>query len=242
MLNLMKCPWTSLSVFFPVFNEAEALAEVISRASAVMESLEIVQYEIIIVDDGSSDGSGDIADKLAIEDPHIKVVHHGENRGYGAALVSGFEAAKYDWVTFNDSDGQFDLANLERFFEASTRADVVLGYRRARSDHAGRKLNAWLWGKLVRVILGVKVRDLDCAFKLFKTSQVRKLGALQARGAVISAELLKKLQMQGCTWEEVPVEHYPRLGGAASGAKLSVILRAVRELIRLRSKLRKKLA
>jgi glycosyltransferase involved in cell wall biosynthesis len=212
---------------------------VVARATAVLQRLEIPRYEIIIVNDGSTDESGRIADELAAKDPHIKVVHHPENQGYGAALVSGFTAARYEWVTFNDGDGQFDLGNLERFFEPSGRVDAVLGYRRVRNDHAGRKLNAWLWGGLVRGILGLKVRDLDCGFKLFRTEQVRRLGTLEARGAVISAELLMKLKMQGCTWEEVPVEHYPRLGGVPSGARLRVILRAVWELLRLRRKLSK---
>jgi glycosyltransferase involved in cell wall biosynthesis len=236
MLMIMKTPWRNLSVFFPVFNEAQALPEVIGRATAVLERLELDAYEIIIVDDGSIDESGHIADQLAARDSHISVVHHPENRGYGAALVSGFGAAQYEWVTFNDGDGQFDLSNLDRFFEPSTRVDVVLGYRRHRHDHFGRKLNAWLWTRLVWGILGLKVRDLDCAFKLFRTERVRNVGVLEARGAVISAELLLKLKMQGCTWEEVPVEHYSRLGGAPTGAKLRVIWRAIQELVRLRRK------
>ncbi|GAC1371964.1 MAG: hypothetical protein NVSMB39_6130 [Candidatus Saccharimonadales bacterium] len=239
MLMFMKPPWTSLSVFFPVYNEAEALPEVVDRATGVLRNLELENYEIIIVDDGSADGSGAIADRLAKQDQHIKVVHHGVNQGYGAALVSGFEAAKCQWVVYNDGDGQFDLGDLERFFEPSTRTDAVLGYRRVRHDHAGRKLNAWLWGEMVQEILGLQVRDLDCAFKLIKTERLKQLGRLEARGAVISAELLVKLKNAGVKWEEVPVEHYPRLGGEPTGAKLSVIFRALMELVRLRRRLRK---
>jgi glycosyltransferase involved in cell wall biosynthesis len=162
------------------------------------------------------------------------VVHHEQNQGYGAALVSGFKAARFEWVGYTDGDGQFDLADIERFFEPSQRADVLLGYRRQRNDHWGRRLNAWLWGQLVRLILGLKVKDLDCGFKLFKAERLRNLGSLEARGAVISAELLMKIKAMGCRWEEVMVEHYPRRGGAPSGARLSVILRAVRELLWLR--------
>ena len=229
--------FNSLSLFLPVFNEAGVLETTVGDGLRDLDRLGITDYEIIIVDDGSHDQSGHIADQLAARDPHVRVVHHPQNRGYGAALVSGFGAAQYDWVTYNDGDGQFDLGNLDRFFEPSTRVDVVLGYRRHRNDHIGRKVNAWLWTRLVWGILGLKVRDLDCAFKLFRTERVRNLGTLEARGAVISAELLLKLKMQGCKWEEVPVEHYARLGGEPTGARLSVIWRAIQELVRLRRKL-----
>lgn len=237
MLGGMKTAWPSLSVFFPVYNEAEALPQVVERALAVLQRLAIAEYELIIVDDGSGDATGRIADELAQSNAHVVVVHHKVNQGYGAALSSGFRAARYEWVAYTDGDGQFDLADIERFVEPSARADVVLGYRRQRHDHFGRILNAWLWSNLVWAILGLKVRDLDCGFKLFRTERVRDLGSLEARGAVISAELLMKLRMAGCRWEEVAVEHYARMGGAPSGARLGVILRAVRELWALRRKL-----
>jgi glycosyltransferase involved in cell wall biosynthesis len=237
MLELMKSPWQNLSVFFPVYNEAAALPGVIERSLKVLEGLELNDYEIIVVDDGSSDGTAAIAGRYAKQNPHVRVVHHVENQGYGAALVSGFQAAKFDWVVYTDGDGQFDLGNITRFVEPSARADAVLGYRRQRSDNVMRKINAWAWGWLVYGILGLKVRDLDCGFKLIKTERLRKIGSLEARGAVITAELLMKLRADGCHWEEVGVEHYPRHGGAASGAKLSVIMRAARELIRLRQRM-----
>lgn len=237
MLTLMKCPWTSLSVFFPVFNEAEALPALLERALAVLEKMELDEYEIIVVDDGSSDETGRIADDWARRNTRVSVVHHSRNRGYGAALGSGFAAARYEWVAYTDGDGQFDLGDIERFYEPSTRVDVVLGYRRKRNDHVGRKLNAWAWGELVRMILNLRVRDLDCGFKLFRTVRVHSLDALEARGAVISAELLMKLEAAGCAWEQVEVEHYPRQGGAPSGANAGVIVRAVRELVRLRRRM-----
>jgi glycosyltransferase involved in cell wall biosynthesis len=236
MLTGMNCPWTSLSIFFPVLNEAGALPGLLDRAIEVLDGYRLDSYEIIVVDDGSTDGTPQLADRYAHLHKQVRVVHHPTNLGYGAALQSGFKAAQYEWVGFTDGDGQFDLANLERFFDPSTRVDVVLGYRRKRHDHFGRKLNAWLWGKLVATLLNLHVRDLDCGFKLIKTQKLRQLGPLEAHGAVISAELLLKLRNEGCRWEEVAVEHYPRRGGAASGARLSVIARAVGELVRLRSK------
>jgi glycosyltransferase involved in cell wall biosynthesis len=234
MLSRMKTPWASLSVFFPVFDEVQALPGVIEHALSVLESMGLSEYEVIVVDDGSTDGTAESADDLAGRNEHVRVVHHPQNLGYGAALVSGFEAAKYEWVCYTDADGQFDLGNIERFIEPSRRVDVVLGYRRRRHDHIGRRLNAWAWGRAVRVILNLEVRDLDCGFKLFRTERVRVLRPLEARGAVISAELLMKLRSAGCKWEEVAVEHYARQGGAPSGARIGVIARAIKELIDLR--------
>jgi len=234
MLTHMKTPWTSLSVFFPVFDEAEALPGVITGALSVLGSMGLENYEVIVVDDGSRDGTAGIADDWAAKDAHVRVVHHPRNLGYGAALVSGFTAAKYQWVAYTDGDGQFDLSDIERFMEPSQRVDVVLGYRRSRHDHIGRRFNAWAWGRLVQLILGLNVRDLDCGFKLFRTSRVQGLKPLEARGAVISAELLMKLRREGYGWEEVAVEHYSRRGGAPSGARLSVIARAIKELMKLR--------
>ncbi len=234
MLKHMKSPWVSLSVFFPVFNEVTALPGVIERALAVLGTLELQNYEVIIVNDGSTDGTGGVAEEYARRDEHVVVMHHSHNLGYGAALVSGFKAAKYQWVAYTDGDGQFDFEDIERFIEPSGRVDAVLGYRRRRNDHVGRRVNAWAWGRAVRVILGLKVRDLDCGFKLFRTERVRGLQSLEARGAVISAELLMKLRRAGCSWEEVAVEHYPRKSGEPSGARLSVIMRAIVELVKLR--------
>ena len=234
MLGHMKSPWVSLSVFFPVFNEVTALPGVIERGLAVLATMGLDNYEVIIVDDGSTDGTGGVAEEYARTDEHVRVVRHARNLGYGAALVSGFKAARYEWVAYTDGDGQFDFDDIGRFIESSSRVDVVLGYRRRRNDHLGRRFNAWAWGRAVRVILGLRVRDLDCGFKLFRTKRVRGLQPLEARGAVISAELLMKLRRAGCEWEEVAVEHYPRKSGAPSGARPSVILRAIVELVKLR--------
>ena len=239
MLTFMKCPWTSLSVFFPVYNEVEALPQLIDGAVSVLDSMGLEDYELIIVDDGSVDGTAIVADDYARRNSHVRVLHHERNRGYGAALISGFGAAVYQWVAYTDGDGQFDLADIKKFYAASERVDVVLGYRRSRHDHIGRRFNAWLWGRLVRVTLGLEVKDLDCGFKLFRTSRVQKLGLLKTRGAVISAELLLRLKASGCKWEEVEVEHYSRQGGVPTGASLPVILRALRELFWLRLRVSK---
>jgi glycosyltransferase involved in cell wall biosynthesis len=228
--------WRNLSVFFPVLNEAAALPGVLDGALEVLENMDLEAFEIIVVDDGSTDTTAAIAADYARRKSQVRVVRHKQNLGYGAALTSGFEAAKYDWVVYNDGDGQFNLNDLKRFAEPSQKADVVLGYRESRHDHWGRKLNAWLWGLAVWAIIGLKVRDLDCGFKLFRTERVRKLGRLQAKGAVISAELLLRLKEAGCNWEQVGVRHFARRGGTPTGAKLDVIWRALLELWALRKR------
>ncbi len=234
MLVNMESPWSSLSIFFPAYNEAAVLPGVIERAVATLERLGPKDYELIIVNDGSSDDTVHVAEELAVRFPKVRLVSHPANRGYGAALITGFQSATKEWVVFTDGDGQFRLDDLERFWAPSEQYDVVLGYRRSRRDHLGRMLNARLWSWAVWLILGVKVQDLDCGFKLFRTSSVRSLGELTSTGAVISAELLIRLKRSGASFAEVPVEHYLRDGGQPTGARLSVILRAFRELVALR--------
>jgi glycosyltransferase involved in cell wall biosynthesis len=218
----------SLSVILPAHNEEEAIAttvhEVIETLSAWM-----LDVEVIIVDDGSQDRTGEILDTLAAAHPCMKVIHHPINQGYGAALVSGFEAVTKDFAFFMDSDGQFDIHDLERFFPLIGEYDAVLGYRINRQDTWMRKINAWGWKMLVGMVFGIHVRDVDCAFKLYPASFFRE-HKLETRGAMINTEILYKFARVGNIYTEVGVRHLPRHGGRATGAKPSVILRAFREL------------
>jgi glycosyltransferase involved in cell wall biosynthesis len=153
------------------------------------------------------------------------------NQGYGAALVSGFEAIAEDknLAFFMDSDGQFDIRDLERFFPLIEEYDAVLGYRIDRQDTRVRKLNAWGWKMLVRFVFGLHVRDVDCAFKLYR-AQFFHEHRLETRGAMINTEILYKFARAGYTYTQRGVHHLPRKGGRATGAKLSVIARAFREM------------
>ena len=212
----------------PAHNEEEAIAttvhEVIETLSAWM-----LDFEIIVVDDGSQDDTGAILDTISTTHPYVKVIHHPVNQGYGAALVSGFEAASKDLTFFMDSDGQFDIHDLGRFLPLMEEYDAVLGYRIDRQDTWMRKVNAWGWKKLVGLVFGVHVRDVDCAFKLYPSSFFREY-KLETRGAMINTEILYKFIRAGNTYTQVGVRHLPRHGGRATGAKLSVIMRAFREL------------
>jgi len=220
---------SSLSVVLPAHNEEEAIATTVHE---VIETLLtwMIDFEIIVVDDGSQDDTGAILDTIGTTHPYVNVIHHPVNQGYGAALVSGFEAASKDLAFFMDSDGQFDIHDLGRFLPLIEEYDAVLGYRIDRQDTWMRKVNAWGWKKLVGLVFGVHVRDVDCAFKLYPSSFFREY-KLETRGAMINTEILHKFIRAGNTYTQVGVRHLPRHGGRATGAKPSVILRAFRELI-----------
>jgi glycosyltransferase involved in cell wall biosynthesis len=219
----------SLSVILPAHNEEEAIATTVHEVIEILSAW-LLDFEVIVVDDGSLDHTGVILDTLAATHPCLKVIHHPVNQGYGAALVSGFEAVTRDRAFFMDSDGQFDIHDLERFFPLIEDYDAVLGYRIDRQDTWMRKVNAWGWKILIGMVFGIYVRDIDCAFKLYPTDFFQK-HKLETRGAMINTEILYKFTRAGNTYTQVGVRHLPRHGGRATGAKPSVILRAFRELL-----------
>lgn len=218
----------SLSVFFPAYNEEDNIADSVKQADHVLRSITNT-YEIIIVNDGSKDTTGEIAESLAKNNPHVRVIHHNPNQGYGAAVWTGIQSAKHDYVFFTDADLQFNLDEIKSLVKYIPEYEVVLGYRAKRNDPFMRLMNAKGWNILNRMLFGLKVRDIDCAFKLFKRRLVVDL-PLKSRGAMLSAELLIHLQRKGIPFKEVPVTHLPRTAGSPTGAKPAVILRAFREL------------
>jgi glycosyltransferase involved in cell wall biosynthesis len=218
----------SLSVVMPAHNEEVAIADTVHAAvEAVSQWTQ--DFEIIVVNDGSRDRTGAILEEISAADPRIRVIHHAVNQGYGAALVSGFEAITRELVFFMDSDGQFDIHDLERFFPLIEQYDGVLGYRIERQDTWMRKLNAWGWKMVVSIIFKLRVRDVDCAFKLYRARFFRE-HRLETRGAMINTEILYKFKRAGYTYTEVGVHHLPRHGGHPTGARPDVIARAFREL------------
>jgi glycosyltransferase involved in cell wall biosynthesis len=228
-----------LTIVLPAWNEE---ANIAATTTSVLATLSVLapDFEVVIVDDGSQDRTGEIADELAAQDARVRVVHHAVNRGYGAAVVSGFDAAAKELVFFMDSDGQFDIGDIGLLIDPFERgaADVILGYRKKRRDPPLRKLNAWAWKQLVSLLFGLHVRDIDCAFKLIPTKLVQ-IADVHAQGAMVNTEMLAKFVRMGVTMYQVPVQHYPRRAGKATGAKLGVILNAFRELFRLAGKLRR---
>jgi glycosyltransferase involved in cell wall biosynthesis len=223
----------SLSVFFPVYNEEENLPVTVAETIRTLEESPFVDtFEIILVNDGSKDGSRVIAERLAQKDGRVRVVHHPHNMGYGQALVTGIQAARMDYVFFTDADLQFDIVEVNALLAHVDRYPVVIGYRSPRRDPFMRLANAWGWNLLNRILFGLHIRDIDCAFKIFKRELVQEL-PLESKGAMISAEILIRLTRAGVSVKELPVSHLPRKYGSATGAKLSVILRAFREMLRL---------
>ena len=223
---------TSLTIFFPAYNEAENIADTVTSAVNIAEEItENKDYEIIVVNDGSTDNTIDVVQTLVHRNPNIKLITHGTNQGYGGALMTGFTNATKDWVFFSDADGQFDLSELANFVDYTETETVIIGYRIKRNDPFMRLLNAKGWKFMNKIAFGLEVKDIDCAFKLFKKSALDVvLPAMHSRGAMISAELLIRLKRAGNHFSEVGVHHYPRSAGSATGAKPSVIIRAFKEL------------
>ncbi len=226
---------TSLSVFFPCYNEQDMVRPLTEKCLAVAKTI-CEDVEVIIVNDGSADNTAAMADQLAAEYPQVKAVHHPQNRGYGAALQSGFAAATKEYVFYTDGDGQFDVSELPTLLPLIADCDIVSGYRLNRQEGTLRKLNAWGWGKLVCFIFHLKLKDIDCAFKLYKRRLFDEI-ELCSTGALIDTEILARAQRRGYTIRQIGVHHYPRTAGQATGANLKVILRAFVELFKLRKKI-----
>lgn len=229
----------ALSYFFPAHNEEANLEALVEEALATLPGL-AERFEIIAVDDGSRDATAAIADRLAAAHPDlVRAVHHPTNLGYGAALRSGFRAARYDLVGFTDGDRQFRVADLGRLtarLAAPDAPDVVAGFRIRRADPPIRTIYARLYRLANRIWFGVRVRDIDCACKLFRREALEGV-RVESGGAFFSAELLIKLAAAGRTVVEVGVPHHPRVAGSPTGAKPSVIWRAVKDFWGLRLRL-----
>lgn len=221
----------SLSLILPAHNEVDNIEIVIRRALEVLPR-HVDEFEIIPVNDGSKDETGRVIDQLAREDHRVRPVHHRVNRGYGGALKSGFAASRYDYVMFMDSDRQFDVEDIQRLAPFVASHDIVAGFRMERSDPMIRRINAEVFNLAVRVLFGVHLRDLDCAFKIFRGDQLRSL-TLTTSGALINAEIQAKLRRQGARLQQVGVPHYPRVAGKPTGGSLKVILKAMVETIQL---------
>lgn len=227
-----------LSYFFPAHNEEANLAGLVEEALATLPEL-AEAFEIIVVDDGSRDATESIAGALAGQHPDIvRLVRHPVNLGYGAALRSGFAAARYELIAFTDGDRQFKVVDVGRLIEALSGAgapDVVAGFRIKRADPLVRTVYARAYRLANRIFFGLAVTDVDCACKLFRRDALADL-RVESGGAFFSAELLIKLQAAGRRVAEVGVPHYPRTAGSATGAKPAVVIRAVRDfwLLRLR--------
>lgn len=232
----MKDKLKELSLFFPAYNEEENLEETVEKAIPVLKSI-AEKYELIIINDGSKDKTGEVAKKLQQKYPYIRIITHNPNRGYGAALKSGFYNSKFEWIVFIDADGQFDFSEITKFIEKQreTNADLVIGFYFKRAVPFVRILGSKAWELAVFLLFGMKVTDTDCGFKMFRKEVFKKIPKLESeRGPFITSEYLTKAKQAGFKFAEVGVHHYPRVGGAATGFSLKVILSGLSDLIRLK--------
>ena len=228
-----------LSYFFPAHNEEANIEALVAEALETLPTL-AETFEIIAVNDGSKDKTGDIADRLAAAHPDVvRVIHHNPNRGYGGALRSGFEASRYELLAFTDGDRQFQIADIGRLtarLQDADKPDVVVGFRIKRADPFIRILYARSYKLANRIFFGLRVTDVDCACKLFRREALEGI-RVESGGAFFSAELMNKIRQSGRSIAEVGVPHYARTAGSPTGAKPSVIWRAVKDFWGLRLRL-----
>lgn len=230
-----------LSVFFPAYNEEKNIKSTVTKAAKILSKVAKI-WEIIVVNDGSKDKTGEIVEKLIEKEKRIRMITHTPNRGYGAALKTGFYNARYEWIAFTDADGQFDFSQITKFIakQRQAKADLVIGYYLERKVPLYRIWGSKFWEIAIFLLFGLKVKDVDCGFKLIRRQVIEQVPKLEAeRGPFISSELLIKAIKKGFKIAEVGVHHYPRQAGKATGASLKVIFSGLTDLLKLKNKLKK---
>ncbi len=220
-----------LSVIFPAYNEEQNIGRAVDSALQVLEKI-ADNYEVVVVNDGSKDSTEKIVQQIYGHNGFVRLISHSRNIGYGGSLRSGLEAASYDLIFFTDADLQFDLKEILNLLRWIQEYDLVIGYRLKRSDAFMRRFYAWGWGLFIRLLFDLKVKDIDCAFKLFRKEVFDKI-SVSSLGAFINSEILIRAKRCGFSFKEVPVSHYPRLAGKGSGARLKTIYKAFHELFKL---------
>lgn len=209
-------PFDSISAVLPAYDEEENIEKATRDMAAVLSSLDLRDWEVIVVDDGSKDRTGEICDRLVAEDPqHIRVFHHQPNRGYAAALKTGFTSARHQLIFYTDSDNQFDVKEMKRLLPLIEEADIVCGFRIYRFDPLTRLIMSWGFNLLVRLMFRINVRDIDCAFKLFRREVFDKV-TIESKKFFVDAEVLAKAKYYGFRLVELGVRHYPRPAGRST--------------------------
>ena len=229
-----------LSLVLPAHNEADNLRWLLPHIAEVLPQL-AERYEVVLVDDGSSDGTGELSQKIAAElGMSLHVVRHDAKSGYGKTVGDGLRAATLDHVAFTDSDGQFEIADFALLIPLLDEADLVAGWRERRADAGMRRVVSWVFNTAIDVLYRLPYRDVDCALKVMRTDVVRSM-TLEARSALINAELYYKARHAGWRIAQRPVPHHPRVAGVRSGARPRAIARAIKELIVFRVRMRRSL-
>lgn len=226
---------SELSVFYPIYNEEKNIRNTVNKTIPVLKKI-AKNWEIILVNDGSKDNTAKVLEEIKKEYPkQISIITHNPNRGYGGALKSGLYNSKYQWIAFTDSDGQFDFAEITNLIkkQQETNADLVAGYYIARQVSKMAILTSKIWELIIFILFGLKVTDIDCAFKLINKKIIDTIPKLESKnGAFISSEFLIKTKRAGFKIVEIGVHHYPRTEGKATGRKLKVIINSFLDLFK----------
>jgi len=220
-----------LTAVMPAYNEQEVLPLTLREAVAALPEV-ADEWELVVVDDGSTDRTPAILAEWAARDPRLWILTQRPNQGYSRALARGFRAARYPAVFYTDADAQFDLTEIRRLAPHLAAHDMVAGYRLARQDPWIRLLTSRTYNLLQGLVLGIRVRDVNCAFKLFRRSFFEKV-ELRSDGFLIDAELYARARRAGLTWTQVGVTHRPRAAGSTT-VKASTVTSTLRELLQLR--------
>jgi glycosyltransferase involved in cell wall biosynthesis len=224
-------PPYSITAFFPAYNDAATIGGLVAFTDAVLAHVSR-DYEIIVVNDASPDDMAAVLDDLCVRFPRLKVVTHLRNRGYGGALQSGFVHATKELIFYTDGDGQYDPTEILALLPHIEHADLVNGYKIRRADALYRVVIGRLYHWTAKLLFGLKVRDVDCDFRLVRRSLIRRISLVSMKGS-ICCEMIKKLQMAGCRIVEVPVHHYPRVSGRSQFFQFSKVALSLAMLLRL---------
>jgi glycosyltransferase involved in cell wall biosynthesis len=230
----------SLSFVFPMFNECGNIERCVTEAIAAGRRL-ACDFEIIIVDDASTDGSGVLADKLAIQYPQLRVIHHSRNRKFGGAVKTGFAAARNDWILYTDSDLPIRLSDAALALPLTRDADMIIGYRLRRTDGLKRQLMSFAYNRLIQLMFDINVRDVNFAFKLFRRSILDNF-RLRSAGGFIDAELLIEAREVGARIREIGLEYQPRIAGKSTLASFGAVTTVVHNLAVYRRRRQKRRA
>lgn len=229
-----------LSIFFPAYYDEHNIGKVVDKAVEVAESLNLKDYEITIIEDGSPDNTAKVADELAAKYPNVKVIHHAQNKGYGATLWEGFITAKFEYVFYTDGDNQFDLEELRKFVALIPYSDMVVGYRKKKQYSTYRKLTSFVYNYVLRLAFDIDFIDIDCAFKIIKTDLFRNI-TVSTKDAFIDAEIMIQAKLMGYSYTELGVAHLPRLDGLSTAARPSIIFKTIWEILQFRKMYKKQL-
>jgi len=221
-----------LSVFFPAYNEERNIKDTVVKTVKVLKKV-VDRWEIVVINDGSTDKTGEIVKNLARQNKNIRLITHKINKGYGATLKTGISSCKYPLICYLDSDGQFDFSEIKKFLTKINKTDLVIGYRVKRTDKLYRRILAKILWLANWILFGLSVKDVDCGFKLFKKEVIDKIGKLVTESAITETEFIVRAKRAGFKITQVGVKHYSRANGEQSGGKLKVIAKAGWEGIKL---------